>query len=164
MLFRAATPEDAAGIAQLVAAAALIAFEDFMGPAQIAQLDTERETGEWDLRLAEPWDHVVFVAEHDGRLLGVVAWLTSRGPGYRVPRDADLTHLYVHPAVQGAGIGRKLLAHAEDGFRAIGGQTARLSLHEANTWTAELLTSAGWAQVPNTPDDMLPHHAWTRAL
>jgi GNAT superfamily N-acetyltransferase len=164
VLVRDATPADAPAIAQLVAAAALIAFEDFMGPAEIAQLDTERETGEWDLRLAEPGDHVVFVAENAGRVIGVAAWLTARGPGYRTPGDAHLTHLYVHPAVQGAGVGRALLEHAEDGFRQLGGRTARLSLHDANTWTAALLASAGWRREPDTPGDMLPHHTWTRTL
>lgn len=164
MQFRDAQPADAPAIAQLVAAAALIAFEDFMGPAQVAQLDVERETGEWNLRLAEPWDHIVLVAEHEGRVLGVAAWLTPRGPSYRTPRDADLTHLYVHPAAQSAGVGRALLGHAEDAFRQLGGRTAHLSLHEENTWTAALLTSAGWTQEPDTPADMLPQHVWRRTF
>lgn len=164
MLLRAATPDDASAIAQLVSAAALIAFEDFMGPAQIAQLDTERETGEWDLRLAEPWDHIVVVATLGERILGVAAWLVPRGPSLAPAQDGILTHLYVHPAAQGAGLGRRLLRHAEEGLRAIGGRTAQLSLHERNTWTAQLLASEGWAQQPNTPHDMLPNHAWTRTL
>lgn len=164
MEFREATADDAAAIAQLVAAAALIAFEDFMGPAEMAQLDTERETGEWSLRLAEPWDNVVVVAEHAGRVVGVAAWLTPRGPTYRTPRDAHLTHLYVHPIAQGAGVGRALLRHAEDTLRKLGGRTAQLSLHEANTWTAALLRSAGWEQRPDRPDDLRPNHSWTRDL
>jgi GNAT superfamily N-acetyltransferase len=162
--FRDATPQDAAAIAQLVAAAALIAFEDFAGPAEMAQLDTEREAGEWNLRLAEPWDNIVFVAEHDGRVTGVAAWLAPRGPAYRTPRDAHLTHLYVHPAVQSAGVGRALLRHAEDALRQLGGRTARLSLHDANTWTAALLESSGWVREPDPPADMGPHHLWTRTL
>lgn len=164
MLFRAATPQDAAGIAQLIVTASLHAFEDLVDPRELALLDVERETGEWNLRLAEPWDHVVFVVEHDGRLLGVAAWLVPRGPSLAAAEDGILTHLYVHPAAQGAGLGRKLLVHAEDGLRAIGCRTARLSLHEGNTWTARLIASEGWTQQPDTPDDMLPHHAWTRTL
>lgn len=164
MLFRAATPDDASGIAQLVVAASLHAFEDLVDPRELAMLDVEREAGEWGVRLAEPWDHVVIVAEHDGRVIGVAAWLVPRGPSYGTALDGTLTHLYVHPAAQGAGLGRRLLGHAEEGLRAIGGRTAQLSLHEGNVWTARLLASAGWRQRLDTPDDMLPNHSWTREL
>src|SRR5690606_11526263 len=115
VLFRAATPDDAPAIAQLVVAASVHAFEDLVGPRELALLDVERETGEWDLRLAEPWDHVVFVATHDGRVIAVAAWLVPRGPSLVPAEDGALTHLYVHPAAQGAGLGRRLLRHAEEG-------------------------------------------------
>lgn len=164
MLLRAATPDDAAGIAQLVVAASFHAFEDLVGPRGLAVLDTERETGEWRLRLAEPWDHVVFVATHGDRILGVAAWLVPRGPSFTPAENGILTHLYVHPAAQGAGLGRRLLRHAEEELRVIGGRTAQLSLHQGNTWTAQLLASEGWAQQPDTPVDALPNHAWTRTL
>ncbi|MBF6619614.1 MAG: GNAT family N-acetyltransferase, partial [Patulibacter sp.] len=114
--------------------------------------------------LAEPWDNVVFVAEHGGRVIGVAAWLLPRGPNYRPARDARLGHLYVHPSVQGAGLGRRLLTHAEDGLRQVGGETAQAAVHEGNTWTAALLASAGWARRPDTLDEMLPRHRWTRKL
>ncbi len=165
MRFRDATPDDGPAIAQLVIAASLHAFEDLLSPVELARLsELERETGEWGVRLADPHDHIVFVAEQSGRVIGVAAWLSPRGPRLLPARDAHLTHLYVHPVAQGAGLGRQLLTHAEDGLRAIGGQTAQLALHDENAWTAALLSSAGWVREPDRPDDMGPNHPWRRAL
>lgn len=165
MLLRDARPHDAAAIAGVIVAAALHAFEDLLDPRELMQLaDLERETGEWDVRLADPNDHLVLVVEHGGRVIGVAAWLVPRGPRLLPVQDGILTHLYVHPAVQGAGVGSRLLAEAEDRLRAIGGETAQLSLHEDNPWTAALLARHGWAEDLDRPADAGPNVRWTRTF
>lgn len=165
MELRTARPDDAAAIAGVVIAASLHAFEDLLDPRELMQLaDAERETGEWGARLADPHDHLVLVVEHGGRLIGVAAWLVARGPQLRPVRDGTLTHLYVHPAVQGAGVGGRLLGAAEERLRAVGAETAQLSLHEDNRWTAALLAHRGWEEDLDRPDDAGPYTRWTRTF
>lgn len=165
MEIRDARPQEAAAIAGVVVAASLHAFEDLVDPRELMQIaDLERETGEWGVRLADPNDHLVLVVEHGGRVIGVAAWLVPRGPQRRPVQDGILTHLYVHPAVQGAGVGGRLLAAAEERVRAVGAQTAQLSLHEGNLWTAALLARRGWEEDLERPDDAGPLTRWTRAF
>jgi GNAT superfamily N-acetyltransferase len=44
----------------------------------------------------------IYVAEEDGRVVG-----------FSGVADGELTHLYVHPAAQSAGVGTRLLEHAK---------------------------------------------------
>ncbi len=165
MEIRDARPDDAAAIAGVVVAASLHAFEDLVDARELMRIaDTERQTDEWGDRLADPTDHLTLVVEHGGRVIGVAAWLVPQGSELRPVRDGSLTHLYVHPAAQGAGVGGRLLAAAEDRLRAVGAETARLTLHEGNRWTAALLAQRGWEQDRDRPADAGPNIRWTRTL
>ena len=81
----------------------------FRGLTFLPTLHTDDETRAWIGEVMVP-GHEVWVAEVDGRVVGLAAI------------DGDLLgHLYVHPAAQGRGIGTALLEVVKrerpDGFR-----------------------------------------------
>jgi GNAT superfamily N-acetyltransferase len=103
VLLRPAGPTDAPEVAEVFLASQSEAMP------YLPDLHTDDETRGWirDVVLAE---YEVVVAEADGRLAGFAAL------------DVDmLGHLYVHPDLQGKGIGDALLARAKglrpNGFR-----------------------------------------------
>jgi GNAT superfamily N-acetyltransferase len=100
---RRARPDDATAVADVFLAARADAM------AYLPQLHTDAETRAW-IRDVVLIGYGVVVAEVDGRVAGFAAL------------DADLLgHLYVHPDLQGQGIGDALLGRAKelrpDGFR-----------------------------------------------
>jgi GNAT superfamily N-acetyltransferase len=102
-VLRPARPADAAEIAEIF----LAAHADAM--AYLPELHTDDETRAWIRDVVLP-GHDVVVAEVDGRLAGFAAL-----------EEALLGHLYVHPELQGRGIGDALLARVKErrphGFR-----------------------------------------------
>lgn len=112
----------------------------------------EREPTDAELRDAidedphdglSPPDGVFLVArDGDGALLGYVGvWLLPD-----VPATAEMKRMYVRPAGRGAGLGRGLLAAAEESARALG--ATRMVL-ETNTTLAEaraLYTAHGYQE------------------
>jgi len=94
-MLRRATPEDADAIAGVLTAAR--AAQEWM-----PQLHTADEDRGFVRDLLLP-SHDVWVAEEDGDIVGFAA-----------VKDAVLGHLFVHPDVQGRGIGTVLLGKAKE--------------------------------------------------
>jgi ribosomal protein S18 acetylase RimI-like enzyme len=85
----------------------------------------------------------VFVAEDsDGRAIGYIT--TRLNP---VSRIGWIANLAVDPAVQGKGVGRALLRHAVDFFRAAGMQVAKIETLEQNPVGQSLYPSLGFKEV-----------------
>jgi ribosomal protein S18 acetylase RimI-like enzyme len=94
---------------------------------------------------AEEWqqlvaDHappnVLLVAVHEPE--GVVGYTAVR------PEDGEMFLLFVHPAHAGRGIGRTLLAAADDALRAAGCREAFLFVHEQNERALAVYGAAGY--------------------
>ena len=103
LVLRSARPDDAPAVAEIFLAARAEAMPF------LPEIHTDDETRTWIRDVVLP-GYDVIVAETDNRLVGFAAL------------DADLLgHLYVHPELQGQGIGDALLARAKelrpDGFR-----------------------------------------------
>ena len=97
---------------------------------------------------------LLWVAEDGaGRLLGTVSLVREEKPNGR--HRAEVAKLLVHRDARGAGLGRRLLRHAEDAARARG---VTLLLLDTQTGSAAeyLYRSAGW-----TPFGTVPGHAAT---
>lgn len=78
------------------------------------------------------------VAQQDGRIVGS---LISGWDGWR----AHLYRLAVHPDVRRQGVGRLLLEHAEERFRALGATRADAMVLEGNDLGQTIWRSAGYA-------------------
>ncbi|MFF0293049.1 GNAT family N-acetyltransferase [Kitasatospora sp. NPDC004615] len=94
----------------------------------------------------------------DGRLLGTVALVRENRPNGR--HRAEVSKLLVHRDARGAGLGRRLLATAEQAARD-GGATLLLLDTQTGSAAEHLYRSAGWTAfgtVPGhaaTPDGVL---------
>ncbi len=92
--------------------------------------DVYRETG------------AVYVGEIDGSVVGYVTTWTDEASGI-----AHIPNLAVRVAFQGMGIGRRLIDHALDGFRASGITHARIETLETNEVGYGLYTSMGFEEL-----------------
>jgi GNAT superfamily N-acetyltransferase len=155
---------DADAVAQTVIAVLRTSMEDVVDPQVAFEREPEDEAAEWRNRLDEPAENVVLVACHGERPVGVAAWLAPRRSVQDTVRDATLTHLAVHPAAQGAGVGDALLRRAEDELRALGGRTARTSLHRDAWWATRFFDARGWVRAAKQHADQGPYESWERSL
>ncbi len=84
----------------------------------------------------------VFVVEEEGRVLGYVTTLVDRESGKgRIP------NLAVDAAAQGRGIGRRLIEHALDYFRAEGLAVAAIETMANNPAGQHLYPSCGFVEI-----------------
>ncbi|MFJ5234844.1 GNAT family N-acetyltransferase [Kitasatospora sp. NPDC088391] len=108
------------------------------GPAPADPLPAEAPA---DLELGPP-EGVFLLARLDGRPVGCA--------GVRVlePGTAELKRLYVREEARGHGLGRRLLAAAEDAARGLGHTRLRLDTMAEMPEARALYTAAGYLDVP----------------
>lgn len=106
---RPATPADAPAMAALHLAAWREAYRGLAPQAAWDRLDEATRRDRWTATLARPAaPQAVLLAEDEGRLRGFGAAVAPSEAvfGHR----GEVRHLYVDPAAQGQGIGRRLMA------------------------------------------------------
>lgn len=159
-MIREATPRDAAGITVVQVRAWRRAYADILPPEAVEPEAVAARKAKWGSILADgpSAGAPTFVWDQDG----VVAGFASVGPA----RDADvaggvspgsphggpgrhagggeLRALYVDPPAQGAGVGRALLAAAEERLRADGFAFAVLWVFEENGLARDFYARHGW--------------------
>jgi GNAT superfamily N-acetyltransferase len=106
---RPATERDAGAVAEVLVEAGVAAWSGFLGEERVRAANAGR---------THPAD---VVAEDAGGVCGFVAWDAQTG---------EITRLYVHPRRWRAGVGRALLAAAEDALRAANVSRAWLNTEE----------------------------------
>ncbi|MFJ1754661.1 GNAT family N-acetyltransferase [Kitasatospora sp. NPDC088134] len=89
-----------------------------------------------------PPEGVFLLARLDGRPAGC-AGVRALGPG-----TAELKRLYVRPGARGHGLGRRLLAAAEDAARGLGHARLRLDTMAEMPEARALYTAAGYLDIP----------------
>jgi len=96
-------------------------------------------------------DGIVFwVAEEDGRLLGVMG-IQDKG------EVALVRHAYVAPAAQGKGVGTRLLRHVEG----LATKPVLIGTWAAATWAIEFYRRNGFSVVPDREKDSLLRKYWS---
>lgn len=96
-------------------------------------------------------DGVVFwVAEEDGRLLGVMG-IQDKG------EVALVRHAYVTPSVQRKGVGTRLLRHVEG----LTDKPVLIGTWAAASWAVEFYRRNGFTVVPNRQKDSLLRRYWS---
>ena len=86
-------------------------------------------------------DHLFFVAEHDGVLVGTAI------AGYDGHRGW-LYSIAVHPRARRTGLGSTLVRHAERALAALGCMKINLQLVATNASTADFYRSMGYSEEP----------------
>jgi GNAT superfamily N-acetyltransferase len=139
---RRATAEDAHAIASVQVASWRVGYAHAFPAEYLAGLSVDERLELWT-RVLSDGGFDIFVADRDGRVAG----FASAGP----TEDADgtgtrgeLFALYVEPTAWGRGLGRALLARAEEALREAGFDEATLWVLEDNPRARAVYARAGW--------------------
>ncbi|ACA16236.1 transcriptional regulator, MarR family with acetyltransferase activity [Methylobacterium sp. 4-46] len=98
------------------------------------------------------------VALSDGLPLGCVGLKGSGGA------LAEIKRLWVSPAARGLGLGRRLMAAAEEAARDLSIRTLRLDTHSALPEALALYRGTGWVEIGRFNDDPYPDHFFEKSL
>jgi GNAT superfamily N-acetyltransferase len=120
---RSATPDDSEAIERVRIRGWQAAYRDIFPPDELDRLPVD--PSRWQATLERPpRGYVCFVAEEDGALLGFADVSPSR---HDPDRHGELRGLYVDPDAWSRGVGRALIARAEEELS--------LTWDEAIVWT-----------------------------
>jgi GNAT superfamily N-acetyltransferase len=135
---RAATPDDAQAIAEVNVAAGRVAWAAFVPPERLERFDPPVDR--WRERLAAAGPRHAWVVLEDREVIGFAVTLPCGGGR----NEGEVTGLYTHPRVWGAGAGRRLLETALDALAASGCRDAVLWTEERNRRPRAIYERAGW--------------------
>jgi GNAT superfamily N-acetyltransferase len=131
MEIRAAIAEDIGAIARIHVACWQTAYRGILPDETLDALRVEQREELWRRWIAGPGVHAL-VAERDGRIIGFTRLCPSRPLENPPDASAEVTHLYVDPAIQARGTGRALLERVLAIARASGYRTLILWVLEEN--------------------------------
>jgi GNAT superfamily N-acetyltransferase len=141
---RPAEERDAREIASVHVRGWRAAYPGMVPQATLDALSEPDREDRWRRGLRNPLaEDRTFVAEGDGRVLGVVSTGLCRDED-EPTGTAEVFLLYVDPDLIGTGIGRDLLRHAERDLEARGYLRATLWVLEANDRARRFYGIAGW--------------------
>jgi len=101
--------------------------------------------------------HRVFVAEDMGRIVGVIVLITEGG-------QALLDNVAVHPDTQGRGLGRRLIAFAENEARRLGFPAIELYTHQLMAENQALYARLGYREFDRRTEKGYPRVYMRKAL
>ncbi|MFJ5881259.1 GNAT family N-acetyltransferase [Kitasatospora cineracea] len=116
-----------------------------------------------DLELAPP-QGVFLLARLDGHPVGCAGIRTLDTAPNTAPGTAELKRLYVRPTGRGHGLGRLLLAAAEDAARSLGHARLRLDTMAELAEARALYTAAGYTDIPPYNTNPYAAHWLEKAL
>ncbi|MEU0569581.1 GNAT family N-acetyltransferase [Nonomuraea sp. NPDC005983] len=112
-MIRASSVGDAPAIGRLKVRAWRSAYAGFMSEAFLDALDPAEDAADWAEYLAAmPQDHRLWVAEHDGTVVGFCRTGPADDDADLGAGAAEVYGLYIEPDLIGTGLGRDLFAHA----------------------------------------------------
>ncbi|MEM9466672.1 MAG: GNAT family N-acetyltransferase [Actinomycetota bacterium] len=136
--YRAGTPADAVGLAEMMRASAAIAFR-VVYPA--FPRDSEPPSVE---DLAPGWVGITVVAELDGEIIG--GGIVGEDP--TVPSGWLIDRLYVHPDHWSSGVGAEILPRLVAAARSAGATSINLWALEISDGSRRFYERHGWRLVP----------------
>ena len=141
VVVRRATTSDAPQVSEVHVASWRRGYSGLLPADYLARLRPSDRVEEWQRLLQLDDDGFrVFVAERDGRILGLGATARS-GDAERV---GEIAQLYVHPDVWGSGVGDQLLLELEDDLRSRGCDAALLEVAASNVRAVRFYERHGW--------------------
>ena len=160
-MIRRAAPGDAVALAQLQVRTLWATYGPYVEHDKIAAVLPRLEPG-WRERLAPRADGLeVWVSEQDGVIDGWVTVGPSRDPDAR-PGDGELHAIYVEPERIGTGLGRALLARAEERLDATDHPAATLWTLTPNTQARAFYERHGWTEDERPGDN--PYADWSPSV
>jgi CubicO group peptidase (beta-lactamase class C family) len=133
MRLRPVVPADAAALPAVFLACWRGSYAGYLPQDVLDAMTDERAAALWDRALATGKQGLL--AEEEGRVLGFTLFA-----------GGVITSLYVHPAAQRRGVGRALLAAAEQALAAQGETRLHLWAFAANTPGLAFYRAQGWAE------------------
>lgn len=138
IILRTARPSDTDAVFELLMQTYRTTWEPHLRPEAAARFSSGRSNRNYVER------HIgdFVVAERDGIVVGMVH-----------VRADFIDALHVAPEAQGAGIGTRLLAHAEEDMRRDGHPLARLETDTFNAQSRGFYGKHGYSEVDTYPDE-----------
>jgi ribosomal protein S18 acetylase RimI-like enzyme len=137
---RAATVDDARGIAEVHVAGWRWAYEDLLPDEYLEQLSVEEREGHWRETLSSSTGRVI-VAEDVGEVVGFVGF----GAADEADAETGEVHaIYLLDRAAGTGVGRELFLRANEELRRSGFRRAVLWVLETNERARRFYERAGW--------------------
>ena len=130
-VLRRARPEDASDLAQVEAMAWRTAYRGILPGRFLGALTPERLIPRWQERIRRSQESL-WVAQLGPHVVGYVSLGSSRDRDMEAGFAGELYELYVHPRLQGRGLGRELLSLAWELLAAQGHRWGTLWVLEAN--------------------------------
>jgi GNAT superfamily N-acetyltransferase len=131
---RPAGAADHDGIVEVFWACWTISYAAVLPRELVSRLDRASAEALWARALADPDTSTVVAVTDRNHVTGVVR------------TSADVVHsLYVHPDAQGAGTGRRLLAHAASTIAGDGFDVAHLWVFDGNAPALAFYARQGWS-------------------
>lgn len=141
---RGATGDDLARVAEIWVRSWQAAYADIVPADYLAELDPHARHDTLLERAADPSNPTeTIVAEEQSRVVGFTVVGPWRGPDAE-RRLGELLAIYLDPRHCRRGIGRRLIAHAEQRLRERGYAEVRLWVLEANAPARRFYRSVGW--------------------
>ncbi|MFG2640076.1 GNAT family N-acetyltransferase [Streptomyces sp. NPDC048370] len=147
MPIRAALPRDAAAIAAVHVRSWQAAYRDLLPRPYLDGLDVDERAAVWAARLAEPRPPGVLLATEAGpseRVVGFCGFRAWPDDELDPATTGEISALYAVPEAWGTGVGRGLLAAAEEALAAEGFRDAALWVLADNARGRRFYEAAGW--------------------
>ncbi len=165
---RDATPEDAAGIAEVHVASWRSAYAGLLPRAVLDGLSVAQRTRHWHHVLDRSSAEHVVVAERDGQLVG----FAHVGPAHdsdTAPSTGQLHTIYLDPGCWGAGVGRAVHDAGLGRLRDAGYRDAVVWMLSTNARAARFYARQGWVRdgrlrVQQFGGAVVIDHRWARVL
>jgi ribosomal protein S18 acetylase RimI-like enzyme len=142
MLIRAAEPDDALGVARVHVRAWQVGYRHLLPDDYLARLRPEERAQRYDFANRDLQRPKTLVAAEDGAIRGFATIAPARDAD--MPGCGELCALYVDPECWGRGLGRALLAIAQEHLAERGYRQAVLWLLAGNIRAERLYRAGGW--------------------